>query len=438
MGNQMFIDSAEITIAAGKGGNGAVSFRREPFVPNGGPDGGNGGKGGDVIFLADRNLRTLMDFKYKRKYKAESGNDGMKSNKFGKKAPDLTIKVPVGTIITDAETGMFMADLSEGGMSFVAAIGGKGGLGNSNFKNSVRQAPNFAEAGGEGTQRRVILELKLIADVGLVGFPNVGKSTLLASASAAGPKIADYHFTTLVPNLGVVKLANTDFVMADIPGLIEGASSGAGLGFDFLRHIERTKLIVHVVDISGCEGRKPFDDFITVNSELGQYSERLTKRPQIVALNKADIADRASEDVRAMTDYLDEHGYSYYFISAATGEGVHNLLNECAEDLYRIEQDGGEDNSLIYGTRLEVLRTEEAPDYRDIHIEKDGDAFVLSGKQLKKIFNSTNFNDYGSLRYLYNYIEKNGAIKKMKEDGLEEGDTVRIFDFEFEYTDEQE
>jgi GTP-binding protein len=434
----MFIDSAEITIAAGKGGSGAVSFRREPFVPSGGPDGGNGGKGGDVILRADRNLRTLMDFKYKRKYKAESGQNGMKSNKFGKKGSNLTIRVPVGTIVTDAETGMFMADLSKEDMSFVAAIGGKGGLGNSNFKNSVRQAPNFAEAGGEGTQRRVILELKLIADVGLVGFPNVGKSTLLASSSAAGPKIADYHFTTLVPNLGVVKLANTDFVMADIPGLIEGASSGAGLGFDFLRHIERTKLIVHVVDISGSEGREPLDDFKTVNAELGQYSARLTERPQIVALNKSDIADRASENVLAMTEYLEERGFTYYFISAATGEGVHDLMNACAEGLYRIDRDSTDDNSLIYGTRLEVLRTEEEPDYRDIHIEKDGDTFVLTGKQLKKIFDSTNFNDYGSLRYLYNYIERNGAIKKMKDGGLEEGDTVKIFDFEFEYTDEQE
>jgi GTP-binding protein len=321
-------------------------------------------------------------------------------------------------------------------MSFVAAIGGKGGLGNRNFKNSVRQAPNFAEAGGEGTHRRVIFELKLIADVGLVGFPNAGKSTLLASSSAATPKIADYHFTTLVPNLGVVKLANTDFVMADIPGLIEGASSGAGLGFDFLRHIERTKLIVHVVDISVSEGRTPLDDFIAINTELSQYSARLIERPQIVALNKTDITDKTSEAVLAFTSYLDEHEYTYHFISAATGEGVHDLLNDCAEALYRIEQEDNQDNSLIYGTRLEVVRTEEEADYRDIHIEKDDGIFVLSGKQLKKIFDSTNFNDYGSLRYLYNYLEKNGVIKKMKEDGLEEGDTVRLFDFEFEYTDE--
>jgi GTP-binding protein len=432
----MFVDSAAIQILAGKGGNGAVSFRREPFVPNGGPDGGNGGKGGDVLLMADRNLRTLMDFKYKRKYKAESGQDGMKRNKYGKKGSDLTIKVPVGTIVTDEETGMFMADLSEDGMSFVAAIGGKGGLGNSNFKNSVRQAPNFAEAGGEGTQRRILLELKLIADVGLVGFPNAGKSTLLASSSSARPKIADYHFTTLVPNLGVVKLANTDFVMADIPGLIEGASAGAGLGFDFLRHIERTKLIVHVVDISGSEGRNPLSDFKTINAELGQYSARLTERPQIVALNKTDIADRDSGELCALTAYLEESGFAYHFISAATGEGVRELLNDCAETLYRIEQEHHGDDALVYGTRLQVLPKEEEADYRDVHIDRDGDVFVLTGKQLKKIFDSTNMEDYGSLRYLYNYLETKGVIKKMKAGGLEEGDTVRIFDFEFEYTDE--
>ncbi|MDR1068116.1 MAG: GTPase ObgE, partial [Clostridiales Family XIII bacterium] len=392
----MFIDSAEITILAGRGGDGAVSFRHEPFVPNGGPDGGNGGKGGDVILAADRNLRTLMDFKYKKKYKAEAGQAGMKRNKYGKKGADLTIKLPVGTIVTDGETGMFMADLSEDGMSFIAAIGGKGGLGNSNFKNSVRQAPNFAEAGGEGTQRSIMLELKLIADVGLVGFPNVGKSTLLASSSSARPKVADYHFTTLVPNLGVIKLANTDFVMADIPGLIEGASSGAGLGFDFLRHVERTKLLVHVVDITGSEGRKPLDDFLTINAELSQYSAYLEERPQIVALNKTDVADLESEDARALIEYLEKHNYAYHFISAATGSGVRELLNDCAETLYRIEQDGAEDNALVYGTRLEVLRKEEEPDYREVRIEMDGDVFVLTGKQLKKIFNSTNFNDYGS------------------------------------------
>ena len=279
----MFVDRAKITIRSGKGGDGAVTFRREPYVPEGGPDGGDGGKGGDVVFVADRNLRTLMDFRYKRKYEAENGQNGMKRKRFGKSGEDLLIKVPLGTVIIDEETGRVMKDLTEDGERFIAARGGKGGRGNVNFKNSVRQAPNFAEAGGEARERRVILEMKLIADVGLVGFPNAGKSSLLAAATSAQPKIADYHFTTIDPNLGVVHLYDSSFVMADIAGLIEGASQGQGLGFRFLKHIERTKVLIHVVDVSGSEGRDPREDFDKINRELAAYSPKIMKKPQLVA-----------------------------------------------------------------------------------------------------------------------------------------------------------
>jgi GTP-binding protein len=433
----MFVDVAEITILSGKGGNGAVSFRREPFVPNGGPDGGNGGKGGDVLFVASARLRTLMDFKYKKKYRAEAGKDGMSSNKYGKHGVNLEINVPIGTVISDALTGAPMADLTEDGARFVAAIGGKGGLGNSHFKNSVRQAPNFAEAGGEGTERAVSLELKLIADVGLIGFPNVGKSTLLSVSSAAKPRIADYHFTTLQPNLGMVRLTNTDFVMADIPGLIEGAAAGAGLGFDFLRHIERTKILIHVVDIAGSEGRRPLDDFLQINRELRAYSRKLTEKPQLVACNKTDIAEKDSDGYRELIDHLQREGFEYYFISAATNKGIKELLNAAAERLDEAEREAPpQAGEGLSAGKIEVVPAEREADYRDIRIEKGAEGFMLSGKQLKKIFESTNFNDLGSIRYLYNYLEKNGAIRKMKAAGLTEGDTVRIYGFDLEYFDE--
>ena len=285
----MFVDKAEISIASGKGGNGAVTFRKEPFVPEGGPNGGDGGDGGSIIFVADRNLRTLMDFKYKRKYEAENGQDGMKKNRFGKKGEDLYIKVPVGTLIYDKETGLLMKDMIHDGDELVAAKGGRGGRGNVHFKSSVRRAPNFAEAGTTGKERTVILELKLIADVGLLGFPNVGKSTLLSAATSAKPKIANYHFTTIDPNLGVVNIHDTSFVMADIAGIIEGAHEGLGLGFRFLKHIERTKVLVHVIDVSGSEGRDPIEDYIKINEELVQYDPQLAKKPQIIAANKMDM-----------------------------------------------------------------------------------------------------------------------------------------------------
>jgi GTP-binding protein len=384
-----------------------------------------------------------MDFKYKTKYKAETGEAGQKRNRYGKKAPDLVIRVPVGTVILDSESGMLMCDLTVDGSQFIAAIGGKGGLGNANFRSSVRQAPNFAEAGGQGTERLVRLELKLIADVGLVGFPNVGKSTLLSVSSKAKPKIADYHFTTLYPNLGIVTLANTEFAIADIPGLIEGAAAGAGLGHDFLKHVERTKMLIHVIDAAGTEGRNPLDDFKRIEEELAAYSDRLPKKPQIAALNKMDVADPESDAYKELTAYLDELEIPYYPISAATTKGVSELLNATAAKLDLIAREALEDeDQSLYESVIEVVPADEEPDYRDIKIRKvyndDGDEiFDVSGKQLKKIFDSTNFNDYGSLRYLYHHLVRTGTIEKMKKQGLEEGDTVRIYDLEFEYTDEE-
>jgi len=433
----MFVDRAKIFIKSGKGGDGAVTFRREPFVPEGGPNGGDGGRGGDVIFMADRNLRTLMDFKYKRKYEAESGQNGMKYKRFGKAGENLVIKVPVGTMVIDEETGTLMKDLVEDGDSFVAAKGGRGGRGNVHFKNSVRQAPNFAEAGGAAKERTVILEMKLIADVGLVGFPNVGKSSLLSMATSAQPKIANYHFTTIDPNLGVVQLHDTSFVMADIAGIIEGASQGLGLGFKFLKHIERTKVLIHVVDVSGCEGRDPKEDFDKINRELEAYSPRILKKPQIVAANKIDQIDEDDPMYIEFREYVESKGYKVFPMSAPLDLGVKEVLNAALLELKRVEANPVEDEEELEMFDFEADAAMD-PDYREIYVDYDEDegVFTLEGKQLTKIFNSTNFNDMGSLRYLYKYIEKNGAIEEMKEMGLEEGDIIRIHDYELEYWDE--
>ncbi len=432
----MFADRAKITIKSGKGGNGAVTFRREPFVPEGGPDGGDGGRGGDVVFVADRNLRTLMDFRYKRKYEAENGQDGMKKKRFGKAGEDLIIKVPMGTIVIDEETGLIMKDLTENGQSFVAAKGGKGGRGNVHFKNSVRQAPNFAEAGGEAKERKVILEMKLIADVGLVGFPNVGKSSLLSMATSAQPKIANYHFTTIDPNLGVVDIFDDSFVMADIAGIIEGASEGLGLGFRFLKHIERTKVLIHVVDVSGSEGRDPKDDFDKINKELEAYSPKILKKPQIVAANKIDMIDEDSEEYKEFKSYVEGKGYKVFPMSAPLNIGVKEVLSEALLELRRVEQLPEEEED--YTRYFDFEEEERDPEYRNIEAwyNEEDDVYVLEGKQLSKIFRSTNFNDIGSLRYLYKYIESKGAIEQLKELGLEEGDLIRIEDYDMEYWDE--
>lgn len=427
----MFVDRARITVKSGKGGNGSVSFRREPFVPEGGPDGGDGGKGGDVIFEANNSYRTLMDFRYKRKYEAPAGEDGMKKKKYGKNGEDLVIMVPPGTMVIDELTGLVMKDLVRHGDRVVAVKGGKGGKGNVHFKNSVRQAPNFAEAGGAARERAIVLELKLIADVGLLGFPNVGKSTFLSVSTSAKPKIGNYHFTTITPNLGVVHLYDTSFVMADIPGLVEGAHEGTGLGLDFLKHVERTKVLIHVVDIAGSEGRDPIEDFDKINGELMKYSEKVLRKPQIVVGNKSDLIydpEKADEFRR----YVESKGYPFFLMSAATSQGIKEVLSAAVQALSTVEE---EEEPVEY---LEEDFHGEDPDYRELYTyvdERDG-AYVIEGKQLTKIFDSTNFNDMESLRYLYRYIEKKGAVAELKELGLEEGDIVRIKDYEFEYSEE--
>lgn len=428
----MFVDRAKINIRSGKGGDGAVTFRREPYVPEGGPDGGDGGKGGDVVFKADNSLRTLMDFRYKRKYQAENGQNGMKKKRFGKKGADLIIKVPPGTMIIDEESGALMKDLINHGDSFVAAKGGKGGKGNVHFKSSIRQAPNFAEAGGVAKERNVILELKLIADVGLVGFPNVGKSSLLSTSSKAKPKIANYHFTTIAPNLGVVEVSNTSFVLADIAGIIEGAHQGAGMGFKFLKHIERTKIIIHVVDISGSEGRDPIEDFETINKELRAYSNVLANKPQIVAANKIDLIEDNNSGYELFKEYAENQGYAVFPISAPINLGVPELMAYAAKILAEVENTSMEEIMETF----DFEREDTDDNYRKVEVRRDNHKYVIEGKQLTKIFNSTNFNDIGSVRYLYKYIEKSGAIEKLKSMGLKEGDTVCIRDFEFEYIDE--
>ena len=408
----MFVDRAKINIRSGKGGD--------------------GGKGGDVVFKADNSLRTLMDFRYKRKYQAENGQNGMKKKRFGKKGADLIIKVPPGTMIIDEESGALMKDLINHGDSFVAAKGGKGGKGNVHFKSSIRQAPNFAEAGGVAKERNVILELKLIADVGLVGFPNVGKSSLLSTSSKAKPKIANYHFTTIEPNLGVVEVSNTSFVLADIAGIIEGAHQGAGMGFKFLKHIERTKIIIHVVDISGSEGRDPIEDFETINKELRAYSNVLANKPQIVAANKIDLIEDNNSGYELFKEYAENQGYAVFPISAPINLGVPELMAYAAKILAEVENTSMEEIMETF----DFEREDTDDNYRKVEVRRDNHKYVIEGKQLTKIFNSTNFNDIGSVRYLYKYIEKSGAIEKLKSMGLKEGDTVCIRDFEFEYIDE--
>ena len=334
----MLVDRARIKIVSGKGGNGAVTFRREPFVPEGGPDGGDGGKGGDVIFRANRNLTTLMDFKYRKKFKAEDGQDGMRKKCFGKNGDDLIIDVPVGTMIIDEETGLLMADLIADGQTVTAAKGGKGGKGNVHYKSSVRQAPDFAEAGDFAKERFVILELKMIADVGLVGFPNVGKSSLLSVSTNAKPKIENYHFTTIEPNLGVVEISDTEFLMADIAGIIEGAHNGQGLGLDFLKHIERTRVLIHVVDVSGSEGRDPKDDFEKIMKELGEYSPKMLKKPMIVCANKTDLIPPDSTIYDEFKEYINARGYDVYPVSAPAKKGVPELLYAALAKLNEVRE----------------------------------------------------------------------------------------------------
>ncbi|MDK2866754.1 MAG: GTPase [Clostridiales bacterium] len=425
----MFVDIAKIYIKAGNGGNGRVSFRREKYVPDGGPDGGDGGRGGSIIAMADDGIRTLMDYRYKTKYNGEAGGDGGKKNMTGKAAEDLVIKVPVGTLIRDAETGKVLADLKTKNEKVILAKGGRGGRGNTHFKTPTRQAPTFAEKGTAGVERNIVMELKLLADVGLLGYPNVGKSTFLAATTKAQPKIANYHFTTLQPNLGVVEaIKGKSFVIADIPGLIEGAKDGVGLGLDFLRHVERTRLLVHVVDISGIEGRDPIEDFKTINAEVFGYSERLSERKQIVAANKIDLLyDR--DVLTAFTAALEADGYEVYPISAATGEGIEALLGRMTTLLDEIPHEALVDESDYLVEDLDFT------DKSEINYFVDEGVYCVEGEYIERLMYSTNMDDIESLRRFQNVLKNKGVFDHLREMGIEDGDTVRILSFEFEFYD---
>ena len=422
-----FIDKARITVRAGNGGNGAVAFHREKYIAAGGPDGGDGGNGGSIILRVDDNMSTLMDFRYKRKYVAGNGVDGQGGRKTGKDGESLTIKVPRGTLVRDAESGEIIKDMSDDA-PFVLCKGGRGGWGNQHFATPTRQVPRFAKAGLPGESHDVILELKLLADVGLVGFPNVGKSTLLSVVSKAHPKIANYHFTTLYPNLGVVYVdEGVSFVMADIPGIIEGASEGAGLGHDFLRHIDRCRLLVHIVDVSGSEDRDPVDDFEKINEELRQYSPDLAARPMIVAANKADLLPPDSDNLERLKAHVEAQGYEFYVISAATTQGTRELMKTIAGKLAALPP------VTIYEPEY-VKPLAEAGDANDLRIERYDDLWVVSGQWLQKLLNDINFDDYESRMYFDRQLRKSGLFDRLEEQGIEDGDTVSIYDFEFDYT----
>ncbi|MCL2367481.1 MAG: GTPase ObgE [Oscillospiraceae bacterium] len=422
----MFVDKATIKVKAGNGGNGAVAFHREKYVPAGGPVGGDGGHGGDVILVVDEHMSTLMDFRYKRKYAAGTGADGGGKRCSGKHGEDLIIRVPRGTVIRDEATGAIMRDMSAG-EPFVVAKGGRGGWGNQHFATPTRQTPRFAKSGTPGEERRIVLELKLLADVGLVGFPNVGKSTLLSVMSRARPKIANYHFTTLYPNLGVVYARDeVSFVLADIPGLIEGASEGAGLGHEFLRHVDRCRLIVHVVDISGSEGREPMADFDAINAELAAYSPELASRPQIVVGSKMDIA-QDMDLVEAFRAEIEARGLPFLSLSAATHQGVGDLISLIAERLQGLPP------VVVY--EPEFVPPEEKPATpEDITIRVvDGDTWLVEGAWLDLLLGRVNLDDYESRMYFERSLKQAGIYDRLEEMGVSEGDTVVLADFEFEY-----
>ena len=422
----MFSDVAKIHIKAGDGGNGAVTFHREKYIAAGGPDGGDGGRGGNVIFVADKGVNTLIDFRYKKKYAAEPGGNGKDERRNGKNGADLIIKVPVGTIVRDTESGLAVCDLKEEGQEFVIAKGGSGGWGNSHFATATRQTPKFAKSGTLGDERDVTLELKLIADVGLLGFPNVGKSTFLSMVSDARPKIANYHFTTLEPNLGVVNLGDGGgFVIADIPGIIEGAHEGVGLGHEFLRHVERTRLLLHFVDVSGIEGRNPLEDFDTINSELKMYSEKLAQKPQVVVANKADIP-QFEENFEAFKTELENRGYKVFKISAATKQGVREVLNYTLEMLSELPEEEVDESEFI---DIDMLKSKE----EEMKVEVVDGIFYVTGERVRRIAGSTNFDDYESMQYFQRALIKCGAIKMLENAGVKEGDTVDIYGFEFDF-----
>lgn len=423
MGN--FVDHVKITCKAGNGGNGSMSFHREKFVLNGGPDGGDGGNGGNVCFYADLNMHTLLDFRFKSKYTAENGVDGAAGNCTGKRGEDLIIKVPVGTVIREAESGAVVADMDTAGETRTILHGGRGGWGNRHFATPTRQAPNFAKPGIKTEVHTFLLELKTIADVGLVGYPNVGKSTILSVVTSAKPKIGNYHFTTLTPNLGIVRHGK-DIVLADIPGLIEGAADGAGLGHDFLRHVERTRLLLHVLDIAGSEGRDPVEDFDQINHELANYGE-LAERPQIVVCNKSDLPD-SEENVACLKAHLAELGLDYpvFVVSAATHQGFDALLDktgdmlEALPPIVHFEEEVSYDDSVKPGT-FEVVR--------------DGAVFEVVGSSMQRLIDSVNFDDEESMSWFHRTLRKWGVIDALRKAGAQEGDTVRIIDMEFDFVE---
>ena len=422
----MFVDKVRITVIGGRGGDGAVAFRREKYISAGGPDGGDGGHGGNVILRVNDHMTTLLDFRYKRKYAAQTGVNGMGSKMSGKRGENLIIEVPRGTVVRDAETNQVIIDMSTD-EDFVIAKGGRGGWGNAHFATPTRQVPRFAKSGTKGQERDIILELKLLADVGLVGFPNVGKSTLLSVTSNARPKIANYHFTTLFPNLGVIYVdEGVSFVMADIPGIIEGAAEGAGLGHDFLRHIDRCRLLVHVVDVSGSEDRDPVEDFHAICEELHNYSVDLGDRPMIVAANKVDIMDPESDNLERLREAVAEAGCELYEISAGTTVGTKNLMRVVAEKLRTLPP------VTIYEPEyVEVI--EEAGDPSALEIEHLGNTWVITGSWLERLIMNINFDDYESRNYFDMQLRKCGLFQRLEEMGIEDGDTVDIYDFAFEY-----
>lgn len=424
----MFVDIANIHLKAGSGGNGAVSFHREKYVAAGGPDGGDGGRGGDIVFQVDDNLSTLADFRYKRKYAAENGENGKAGRSTGKSAKPLLIRVPRGTVVKDAETGRIIADLSNN-EPIVIAKGGNGGWGNTHFATSTRQIPRFAKNGNPGEELDVTLELKLLADVGLIGFPNVGKSTFLSVVSEAKPNIANYHFTTLTPVLGVIRMGEgSSFVMADIPGLIEGASEGVGLGHEFLRHVERCRLLVHIVDISGSEGRDPIEDFEKINAELSAFSDELTQRPQVVVGNKCDLCEE--EDIQKTAQYFNDKGYKFFPVMAAIAEGTQDVINYVAAELTKLPE-------------IKVYEAEPKPQI-DLTVDKkrtfnirvcDGVYFVEDAPWIMDVMNSVNPDDYESLQYFERVMRQTGIIDALRKSGIQEGDTVSVYDVEFDFVD---
>lgn len=424
----MFVDVADINVKAGKGGNGSVAFRREKYVPMGGPAGGDGGDGGSIILIADEGLRTLMDFRYKRHYQADNGEDGRGKKQYGSDGKDLVLRVPIGTLVKDKETGIVLADLKDHNQKYVVAKGGHGGKGNAKFATSIRRTPRFAEPGTKGESKEITLELKLIADVGLIGFPNVGKSTILASVTSAKPKIANYHFTTLKPNLGVVSIGEGhSYVLADIPGLIEGASEGAGLGLEFLRHVERTKLLLHVIDASGQEDRDPIDDFYKINEELGKYSEKLITKEQIIVLNKMDLPQSQENIEKIKKEFSDK--YEIFEVSAATGEGLDALKKRAYERLLQIE----DEIEFVDETVVENFLDKKERD--TIVVSKQDNYYLAEGDFLERLVGSTNFDDFESFSYFQKVLIDKGVIEKLRELGAHEGDLISVCGVEFDFVD---